>query len=185
MRKTGLLIHPIELQILPWSIAIGHLIPVFLSFYFPAQIGHPIWKSQQFWIVARLFHPVFTSITQLVLSIAVRTQASEYTSAAQRNRDVLRHLQGVYTFATCFAIVAHVGTLSLSISSQVFPSMFTSDYQAAFNPVTVWKPVAFWDENAKSMVTSIGAGALQFLQWDVSSKASPAGPNSADIVNRC
>lgn len=168
IRKTSLLIHPTELQILPWAVAIGHFVPIALTFYFPMEVTGPIWKSGQFWLIGRLFHPLFTSIAQLVLSIFARGGDSDYSNAARRNRDVLKQLQSVYTFASSIATVLHLGTLSLVICSQVSTSMFTPQYQAAFNPITVWKPFSYWDDSAKTTVASIGTGALYFLQWDVS-----------------
>lgn len=180
LRKTSLLIHPTELQVLPWAVVIGHFVPVALTFYFPPDTLQPIWQSQQFWLIGRLFHPVFTSIVQLLLSIfAVDSRGSDYASAARRNRDVLRQLQSVYTFATSCAILLHLGTLSLAVSSQLFPSVFTERYRAAFDPTAVWIPVPFWD---KSAVATVPTGTLYLLQWDVSSLSSKCTPDTDGLV---
>lgn len=167
MRKTSLLIHPTELQILPWSVAIGHFVPIAFSFYFPTESSQSIYKSQQFWLVARLFHPIFTSITHLLLSI-FWSRGSEYTNKAQRNREVLRHLQSVYMFAMSLAALLHIGTLTLAVTSLMSTSIFTPAYKAAFDPMTVFRPAYFWESGAKTQVVNLATGALYVLQWDVS-----------------
>lgn len=165
MRKATLLIHPTELRVLPWSVAIGLGVPVFLAFYLPVAATGQFWESAQFWILARVFHPLWTAIVHLFLSMASRANGTAFVSATQRNRDVLRALHGVYTFATCIAVVTHVATVTLSATSYIFPSIFSLEYQAAFHPVTLYRPVYVW-QKPTAQVASGGAGAFDFLQWD-------------------
>lgn len=169
LRKRALLVHPAELQIVPWTVAVGHIFPIAMVLI-TSPDAQTFWKSQQFWLLVRLFNPILTSIASLVLSPFVAE--THYSSPTQRNREVIRNLQRIYTFAFSCAAVLHVSTVTLATCSQLFPSVLAPEYQAAFSPIRVWKPVSFWTEAAQVQVPDMASGIRYLLQWDVSSNWS-------------
>lgn len=158
-RKTSLLVHPAELTVLPWSIALGCLGPTAMILL--SETGS---KTQQIWVAVRQIHPVLSAIFHLVLSFFTTSQAS-FGTPAQRNRIVMLSLQKVYNFAMFIAVIPHVATVTLMILSQTLPAMFGSGYATYFSPAAVFWPTAFWSYD-DTKVVSVAEGAHMFLQWD-------------------
>ena len=163
-RQTTLLVHPTEIDIMPWSVLIGCGIPSVMIFLTDASTQKPLRKSQQFWILLRMVHPLLTAVIQLLLSMFSPEDEQALRDPAKRNKLVAQGLRRVYTVATTVAVVSHAATLSLSLSSMIAPSLFSELYQTMLDPVALFKPDFFWTDLAP--VTSIPAGALAFLQWD-------------------
>jgi hypothetical protein len=99
-----------DLQILPWSTALGHFVPIVMGIRTSASVTTPMWKSKQFWLVARLFHPVFTAIIHFVLSRALLDPAPSLDKGSE-----IRLLQALYDYATYVAVVPHIATMSVLI----------------------------------------------------------------------
>lgn len=110
-------------------------------------------------------HPVYTAILHPVLSITTQSGHPDFSSPVQRNRNVLKALQGAYSYATYLAVVPHVLTVTLVLGSHLLPSLFSSKAQAAFDPLSILRPVSFWAQPAV-VTTSVSSGVLAFLQWD-------------------
>lgn len=168
LRKRALLVHPAELQIVPWTVAVGHIAPIVMVLA-TSPGAQPIWRSQQFWLLVRLFNPVLTSIANIVLSPFVAE--SNYPSPTQRNREVIRNLQRIYTFAFSCAALLHISTVTLAVCARIFPAALAPEYRAAFDPVRVWQPVYFWTDAAQGQVSDVASGIRYLLQWDVSQSA--------------
>ena len=162
-RQTVLLVHPVELRIMPWAVLAGCGIPSIMAFNTIASAAKPFYLSQQFWALARMLHPLFTAIVQLAFSI-MAGGTRQFASVRERNYAVLKNLRRVYTAATMAAVVFHISTLTLSLSSQLVPLMFNELYRTLLGPREIFEPPPFWTEvkDAKSIVEGVHA----FLQWD-------------------
>lgn len=164
IRQTSLLVHPTELKVLPWSVALGVGIPTFMMLYTQPGADGPFYMSSQFWILARQIHPVLTAIFHLLLSILAPVDTS-FSSTTDRNRNVSKALRKVYSVAKYITIVTHCSMMTLAICANILPNLFNEQYRGYFNPVTTWKPAQFWTDDAP-VATTIASGALLFLQWD-------------------
>lgn len=163
-RQTTLLVHPLEVGIMPWSILIGCGVPSVMAFLTSPAIQKPMYLSQQFWILLRMIHPLLSAMAQLTLSAFVFNDSPELSDPKLRNRAVARSLRRIWTAARMVAVATHVGTFTLSLGSLIVPSMFTEHYQSMLHPRSLFRPDFFWEKTTK--VNSIAAGSLTFLQWD-------------------
>lgn len=155
-RQTSLLVHPSELQVLPWSLAIGCGVPtIMLVFFSSFETQSPLYASSQFWILVRQIHPLLTAIVHLLLSVFAPVSDVEFTTKSDRNRNVSRALRRVYSFAKYVAIITHCLALTLAVGPTFLPSLVLG----------IWKPVPFWADDAPAAET-ISAGSFMFLQWD-------------------
>lgn len=164
-KRTSLLVHPLELAVIPWAVAIGLGVPTAMSAYWPLQDAVPFWKSGTFWVVLRLFHPALTAVAHLVISVLARPGAVQYESAEQRDRNIVRNLQNIYAIATYTSVIPHVAIGTLATLGTLAPHVFSAEYRAAFDPVAMFNPVRFW-ETPIAAVASVAEGAARFLQWD-------------------
>ena len=163
-QQSGVLVHPTELQVLPWSVLIGCGIPTLMCLIANPAPNAPLWTNQQFWILIRQVHPFLTAIAQLTLSMLSSSKVN-YKTIKERNRDVSKGLRRVYAIATYVAVITHCATWTLLIADRALPGIFTEKYQASFTPSKLFAPEVFWTE-AKPMTQSIAEGLLMFLQWD-------------------
>ena len=162
-RQATLLVHPVELDIIPWAVLLGLGTPSIAIFLTDGSTSAPFYRSQQFWTVARLYHPLFTAVIQIVLSMLTPIR-SDYKDPQERRRAVIGGLRNVYSVATTVAIIFHTTTLALSISTVLAPSLYAELYRKALRPQMLFQPQMFWGE--VEGVSGIAEGARVFLQWD-------------------
>ena len=163
-RQMTLVVHPLEVDIIPLSVAIGCGVPTMMVLLTDATTEAPFYLSQQFWILARLFHPVYTAISHFVLSVINYEDLPGLSDPSTRSRVVAKSLRRVSSFATTIAVVSHAGTMALSLGTVLVPSVFTEAYRIMFNPLTLFKlDIPGYQTDT---VKTIAAGVLSFLQWD-------------------
>ena len=163
-QQTTLLVHPLEVDIIPWSVLLGCGIPSVMAFATDATVNHPFYFSQQFWILVRMIHPLLSAVAQLKLSLFSFDNHSKLRDPELRKHTVAQSLGRIWTIASSIAIVSHVSTMTLSLAATLAPSIFMESYQQVFTLQAVFKPVYFW-QNTR-IFESIDAGVLSFLQWD-------------------
>jgi hypothetical protein len=142
--------------ILP-SLLLGYFIPAFLqTLRAPTvvststqQILMSIWQIFPIWCA--VFQPLFKKL---------------YTRYGGPDTPKSRLLALRTTYATTLAIcaVAQISTMSVSITSKLFPSLFTPAAAAALAPSRVWnlnQPLF-----SAHTVANLGEGVLTFLQMD-------------------
>lgn len=166
---SALLVHPSELALLPYSIALGAGLPTLGVLLSPAGSS-----TQQTFLVLRQIHPVFTTLMQFTMSLtlgklfpnsSIGNQAS-FGTPHQRNRFVLRALQKVYSFATTIAVVSHVSVVSMIVASQMTTSVLNTGYCAYFTPNAVFQPPTKLLHTDSYRPVTFAAGAHIFLQYD-------------------
>jgi hypothetical protein len=75
------------------------------------------------------------------------------------------HLRAAYKFALLFSIPIHLYTWTLSLTSLVWPSLFTLEAAASLHPMNAFipmNPLKAWDAKA----VDIAQGSHWLLQWD-------------------
>ncbi|KAL1999958.1 hypothetical protein VTN02DRAFT_3743 [Thermoascus thermophilus] len=75
----------------------------------------------------------------------------------------LRALRRVYAFAFACAAIPHVAAWTISLASVMFPALSNRELVARLHPRRVFVNALPWSDRR---VSTIGEGALRFLQWD-------------------
>ena len=149
---------------LPLSLLIGFLVPaVALALPAPSVLTY---AQKQTWLAAWQVFPVLMEISQESLSMAVPLIWGSRLPTNQKSKDSnisIRALRMAYTFALAFAGVTRIATISISLSSKLFPAIFAPEFRGIFNPSNVFLPASLLP--SKKM-TFVGEGALQLLQYD-------------------
>jgi hypothetical protein len=112
------------------------------------------------------FYPLYIHILQFIFihlffSPNRTTPAEEKTATATKHD--LSHLRTVYIFTLVLSTLTHIATLSLSLSSVFFPSLFTPSIAAEFHPSRIFLPLSPF---APSKIVTLAEGCLNLLQWD-------------------
>jgi len=73
-------------------------------------------------------------------------------------------LREAYAFGLACSSIGHIASWTLSLTAAGYPQIFAPEFAASFHPFRVF-------QNASPLsdikITSIGEGALWFLQWDL------------------
>ncbi|KAL2802397.1 hypothetical protein BJX63DRAFT_437922 [Aspergillus granulosus] len=154
-----------NLKLLPASVLIGYILPS-IWIAIPSPVAQS-YASQQAAIAVWTPFPVWVSLAHTILTIGEVTlfnSASEKIvarSSPAESRDIYNSaLRAVYLFAIAGCAIVHIGTVATSLSALLFPTIFGAGYTEYFAPNTLLFP-----QNSSS-VASIGAGVLNFMQWD-------------------
>ena len=162
---SDLLVPVGELQALPVSSILGFLLPTILqSLPSPAVTSyetHQIFMS--IWQVFPVVTGVLQPVVRALLSRLLPSTTTRYQSAAERKAHVLGHLRAVYVFAIFCAAIPHIGAWTLSLSSVLFPTIFTPAIVPHLHPRRVFLPPA---PNSSNKMSSMGDGLLALLLYD-------------------
>lgn len=147
-----------SLKYLPFSIVLGYVIPsIFLGLSAPGAVSY---ASQQAAIAVWTPFPVWVCLAQFLFTWCdANLSSGTAKSAVESQKDYLQALRAVYAFALAGSAAVHIGTIATSVSTVLFPAIFASGYRSEFAPANLLFP-----KNEK--VGSIGAGVLNFMQWD-------------------
>ena len=105
------------------------------------------------------FYPLYIYILQFAFA---RFFSPNRKTATATNHD-LSPLRTVYVFTLTFSTVTHIASLSLSLSSVLFPSLFAPGIAAEFHPSHIFLPLSPF---APSKLVTLAHGCLNLLQWD-------------------
>ena len=149
------------LQYLPFSILLGYVIPSILIGISSPNVAS--YASQQAAIAVWTPFPVWVGLAQLIFTwCGANLSASKSTalsSSGGSHETYLRALRRVYLFALVCSALVHVGVVVISMSTMIFPAIFTTSIHSEFMPTNILFP-------KNSQVDTIGAGVLNFMQWD-------------------
>ncbi|KAF4544453.1 Atma protein [Lasiodiplodia theobromae] len=159
-----------EARMLPWAMALGYIVPsLAMSLPSPAlttplvqQWLASAWQVFPLWIYLAqtvILRPFFTSRTPTPSSPAAAATSSYHAASS------------THLFALLFAAIPHATTLTLSLSTLAFPSLFSPTTAAALHPAAVFLPKL---SPAGTTGVSLAEGTTRLMQWDelVSSVAS-------------
>lgn len=150
---------------LPLSLVIGFLVPaVALALPAPSILTY---GQKQTWLAAWQVFPVWMEISQQSLSLLVSMLWGSNSPAHQDRKGTNIHsicaLRRAYVFALVFAGVTRIATISISLTSILFPAIFAPEFRGVLDPSNIFLPASLLP--SKKM-TFVGEGALQLLQWD-------------------
>ena len=150
---------------LPCSLLIGFLVPaVALALPAPSVLTS---GQKQTWLAAWQVFPVWMEISQQSLALVVSMLWSSSPPAHQNRQgssvQSLRALRTAYIFALVFAGVTRIATISISLTSKLFPAIFAPEFRGVLDPSNIFLPASLFP--SKKM-TFVGEGALQLLQYD-------------------
>ncbi|KAL9030779.1 MAG: hypothetical protein Q9196_001129 [Gyalolechia fulgens] len=157
------LASPVHVLVLPISATLGYIIPLILMSWPSPTVDSSL--SKQFIIALWNIFPLTMAAIQLVLSnvlafsgvIEHPTRSSKSSAAA----DSLLAVRVCYAFALAISFMCHIGVVTLSLATVLFPMIFTPEYASAFSPHRLLMPPFSW-----SAVSTFGEGDLGFMQWD-------------------
>lgn len=150
------------IQGLPFSITTGYLSLV-VAMAIPSSGLRALWSpaSQQVAVAAWNIFPVFIALSQALYQALASTSSTHLHGSAART-STLSSLRKTYAFAIFICGASHISTLAITISAVLFPSLFTPSAQEFLHPAQVFRlPLSHAE------VLTLGAGGLQFMQWDI------------------
>ena len=150
-----------NLQFLPFSIILGYVVPsILLGLPSPSLVSY---ASQQAAIAIWTPFPVWVGLAQFILTWCdaklSASKSSAVISSVESHGIYLRALRRVYLFALVGSSFVHIGTMVTSLSTLLFPATFAPGLRSEFAPANLLFP-------KNSQVGTIGAGVLNFMQWD-------------------
>ena len=159
---SDLLFDVSELASIPFSMLIGYVVPsILMALPAPSVLGFDLKQSL---IATWQVFPIWVGLLQQILPYIFSRfgitfkRANFPRSASQQWIGIARV---VYAGLFIFAGAVHMSTLTLIASSQLFPGLYEPEHP--FDPSTVFMPASI---SASTKMPSIGAGALQLLQYD-------------------
>jgi hypothetical protein len=160
-RASTLAIASRHLRVLPFSVVLGYIIPsIVLGLPSP---GVASYAGQQATIAVWTPFPAWVGLGQSVLTWAdhrlFTSPPSTPTSASNVQSNHLKAIRPVYMFALIGSSLIHISTIAISLSTVLFPALFEAKYLSEFAPANLLFP-------RNGYVDAIGAGVLNFMQWD-------------------
>ncbi|KAL8670248.1 MAG: hypothetical protein Q9168_005200 [Polycauliona sp. 1 TL-2023] len=158
---SDLRINSPQLQTIPYSVALGYILPaILLALPAPSVIGYD--AKQLFMAVWQVF-PLTVGFLQLAAPsvrswFIVKVSANEKTD----NRTVIP-MRKIYALMLAIAVVGQVSSWTISISAVFFPRIFTSEMSGLLKPSSVFLPPAV---TPAVKMPSIAAASSQLLQYD-------------------
>lgn len=148
---------------LPFVFVAAYILPtVAMCLPAPSVVS---FDAKQAFLAAWQPSPVYISFLAMVADLLF--SRSGYLARGDDENDEqassLRALRCVYAFAFACAAIPHVAAWTISLTAVLFPVLFNPDYVAALHPRWVFLNALPWSD---LRVSSVGEGALRFLQWD-------------------
>jgi len=106
--------------------------------------------------------PLFIALSQAAFQAIFAVFASPPSSPAPKRAAAISAIRRSYALAGALCLASHIAALTLTFSTVLFPALFTPSSARLLHPGTVFR-LPF----SHAAVPSLGAGALQFMQWDV------------------
>ncbi|KAL2012375.1 hypothetical protein VTN00DRAFT_5093 [Thermoascus crustaceus] len=145
---------------LPFIFVVGYILPT-VAMCLPAPSIISFDTKQAFhaaWQPCPLYISFLATGANLLFSRLFTTRDNDDDGQAG-----LRALRRVYAFAFACATIPHVAAWMISLASVMFPVLFNTGLVAHLHPQRVFVNALPW---SGLRVSTIGEGALRFLQWD-------------------
>lgn len=162
--NTVLIVSPIDLKLLPWSIVLGYVVPSLLMALPPTIVSSTV--HQQFIALWQPF-PLWTVVVQwsgkFVYNLfATKTSQSDSSQA----KSYLKGVGSVYGFVLGLCIVTHLPVLAITLlppsafpeSSVILTRLSQSDFFGVYVPYPPVLGLRFSD---------LAEGVQNFLVWDL------------------
>ena len=140
------------------SIILGFVLPATLMSLPAPSIIH--YDLKQWFMTFWQFFPVWVSLVQIVVPYLLPRSGD--VSGVPSTR-IWRSMRVLYAGLLATAVFGQTVIMTLIATSKFFPGLFAPEFVGVFNPLNVFLPAAI---SPSTNVSSIGAGALLFLQYD-------------------
>lgn len=145
---------------LPFGVLLGYIIPsIAMSLPEPTLISQ---TAKVLAIVVWQLFPVWANLFTF-LSKALVGPETRYPSGPEALKNQLPRLKTVYKLAMAVSVPTHIATWTLSLSTVLFPVLFTPSTVEAFHPLNVIVPP---NPFGNGKISSVAQGAVWFLQYD-------------------
>lgn len=135
----NLLVDPFKVAAWPIAMTLAYQVPTFLvALHSPTYIS---FHTRQLIIAFWELYPIPLMIFQLILSrwfSSTLPPDKGYKSSAQRNARALGGLRYVYISSIALGVVTHIVTLTLSLTSIFFPTIFNPELRTGFSPHAIF-----------------------------------------------
>ncbi|KIW11669.1 hypothetical protein PV08_10971 [Exophiala spinifera] len=149
------------LSALPVGVLLGYIVPsVAMSLPDPAMISQ---SAKVLAIVVWQLFPVWTNLITFVVEALLGPSTTRRPSEPETLKNQLPRLKTVYKLAMAVSVPVHIATWTLSLSTVLFPALFTPATVEAFHPLNAIVPP---NPLAESKAPSVAQGAVWFLQYD-------------------
>ena len=120
-------------------------------------------QKQTFMAIWQMF-PAWVAILQALLPYLTGWFAQAQATTSSRFHALeLNALKQLYALLITVAGIGQISTLTLLVTSTLFPKVFAAEFQGVFNFSNVFIPVAV---SPSTKMPSIGSGALLLFQYD-------------------
>ncbi|KAL8818833.1 MAG: hypothetical protein Q9223_002625 [Gallowayella weberi] len=151
---------PIKLTSVPFSVALGLVLPtVLLALPAPSIITH---ERKQLFIAIWQAFPLWTGILQIVLPF-VSSWFLDRKAVEKAEKHTINSMRTIYACMLAVAVVTRISTFTTMGLSVLFPIILAPEFVQLLNPSMVLRPVSV---SPAVKMPSIAAGALQLLQYD-------------------
>ncbi|KAL8711250.1 MAG: hypothetical protein Q9220_004395 [cf. Caloplaca sp. 1 TL-2023] len=163
---VAFLIEPTELAAWPIAFTLSYLIPTILV-SLPSP-KYTTFTTHQNIMALWEFYPIPFKIFQMLLARYFATlpyfKKQQQSSLSQRKATTLNLLRYTYIFAALVSSVSHIISLTLSLSSSLFPTLFTPTARSGLNFSSIFIPVS---PLYNASVNNLGDGLWHFLVWNM------------------
>ncbi|KAK6387391.1 hypothetical protein LTS17_000659 [Exophiala oligosperma] len=143
---------------LPFGVLLGYIVPSIAM-----SLPDPTLISQDAKVLAIVVWQLFPVWTNLFTFLARKSIVPLFSGESANNKNQLSQLKTVYKLAMAVSVPMHVATWTLSLSTVLFPVLFTPSTVDAFHPLNVILPP---NPLGDSKASSVAQGAMWFLQYD-------------------
>lgn len=140
------------------AVAIGYWLPAIMM-GFPSTTGVISNSFQQYSIAAWNAYPLL--IWGAFYTLAIPSRRSFRLSKGVDSRNHLRAVQSIYASAFIVSTILHISSVTLSITTILFPAMFKTSIIAELHPYYLTIPPFSVHQGA-----TVGAGVRSFMLWD-------------------
>ncbi|KAL8689612.1 MAG: hypothetical protein Q9218_004754 [Villophora microphyllina] len=159
-RQRDFLLDHKKLTSIPWSIAIGLMVPtIAAALHAPSVVSH---ERKQSYMAIWQFFPVWVGLLQQIIPY-LRSLLVDDAAAGKLSRTSISSMRKIYAILLTFAVFTRISTWTISISAALFPSIFSPETVGSLRPSAVFQPLSV---STSVKVPSIAVGSLQLLQYD-------------------
>jgi hypothetical protein len=117
-------------------------------------------EAKQAWLAAWNAFPLLVSLAHVILSAVGTTVFSQAKYTAYAKKSTISSTRMIYAFAFGLATITQVASWSVSMSSLLFPTLYSPDILPHLHPVKVFLPIL------SHAATEWPLGMHRLLQWD-------------------
>lgn len=114
------------------------------------------------WNIFPIFIALSQSLFQALFSIYGSSAEKSQPTATLSRETAFSAIRPTYAFSVLISFASHIATLAITFSTVLFPTLFSLSAIESLHPTRIFNlPLSH------AQVSSLGTGAIQFMQWDL------------------